>query len=134
MHGRKKINATRAKIKRRLVLQADNDNLKDFAFKISVNAALCDRSDKASPVIIAELIKKMMDKQVWHGVLVSYITRNKREKIIRCSMYLKEEFTASGEFEKLKTRLVAGGDQQDKGLYENLCLSSLTHLPLQCWP
>ena len=37
---------------------------------------------------------------------------------------LKEKFLASGEFEKLKARLVAGGDQQDKTLYDDL--SALT--------
>jgi hypothetical protein len=35
-------------------------------------------------------------------------------------MFMKDKFTASGEFEKFKARLVAGGDQQDKDLYENL--------------
>jgi hypothetical protein len=32
-------------------------------------------------------------------------------------MFLKEKFTASGEYDNLKARLVAGGDQQDKELY-----------------
>jgi hypothetical protein len=36
-------------------------------------------------------------------------------------MFLKEKYLASGEFEKLKTRLVAGGDQQDKDMYDDLC-------------
>ena len=67
-----------------------------------------------------------MEKHVWHGLLVSDLTRDERDKVIRCLMFLKEKFTASGEYEKLKARLVAGGDQQDKGLYEDLCLSSPT--------
>jgi hypothetical protein len=41
-------------------------------------------------------------------------------------MFLKEKFTTSGEYEKLNATIVAGGDLQDKGLYENLCLSSST--------
>ncbi len=57
------------------------------SFKTSVNAALRDRGDEARPVIIAEL-KQMMDKQIWHGVLVSHLTRNERDKIIRCCMFL----------------------------------------------
>ena len=43
-----------------------------------------------------------------------------KARIIRSSMFLKEKFLASGEFEKLKARLVAGGDQQDKTLYDDL--------------
>ncbi len=71
-----------------------------------MDAALRDRGYEARPVILAEL-KQVMDKQVWHGVLVSHLTRNKHGRIIRCSMFLKERFTASGEYEKLKARLVA---------------------------
>lgn len=35
-------------------------------------------------------------------------------------MFLKDKYLASGTFEKFKARLVAGGNQQDKSLYENL--------------
>jgi Reverse transcriptase (RNA-dependent DNA polymerase) len=35
-------------------------------------------------------------------------------------MFLKEKYLASGEFEKLKARLVAGGDQQEKDMYDDL--------------
>ena len=34
-------------------------------------------------------------------------------------MFLKEKFLASGEFEKLKARLVAAGNQQDRDLYDD---------------
>jgi hypothetical protein len=77
-------------------------------------------------VILAEL-KRIMGKKVWHGVLVSnHITRDHYDKIIRCSMFHKEKFTASGEYDKLIARLVASGDQKDKKIYENICLSSQT--------
>ena len=39
---------------------------------------------------------------------------------LQYSIFMKDKFTASGEFEKFKARLVAGGDQQEKELYENL--------------
>ena len=35
-------------------------------------------------------------------------------------MFLKDKYLASGEFERFKARLVAGGNQQDKGLYHDL--------------
>jgi len=41
-------------------------------------------------------------------------------------MLLKEKFTASGEYDKLMARLVTGGDQKGKKIYEGLCLSSPT--------
>jgi hypothetical protein len=68
----------------------------------------------------------MMEKYVWHGVIVSDLARNERDKVIRCSMFLKENFTDFGEYDKLKARLVVVGDQQNRKLYEDLCLSSPT--------
>jgi hypothetical protein len=62
----------------------------------------------------------MMDKGVWHGVKLSHLTHAERKAIIRSTMFLKDKYFASGVFQKFKARLVAGGDQQDKGLYENL--------------
>ncbi len=35
-------------------------------------------------------------------------------------MFLKDKYMASRMFDKFKARLVAGGDQQDKELYDNL--------------
>ena len=61
-----------------------------------------------------------MEKDVWHGMIVSNLYRDKRDDVIRCSMFLKQTFTASREYDKLKARLVVGGDQQDKELYEDL--------------
>ncbi len=66
MLTRDKINANRANIRRHLVLQAGTDSLKDFAFKISGNAALRERGDEARPVILDEL-KQMMKNHVWYG-------------------------------------------------------------------
>jgi hypothetical protein len=64
----------------------------------------------------------MLDKGVWHGL--SHLTHVERKTIIRSSMFLKDKYFASEVFEKFKTRRVAGGDQQDKGLYENLSSST----------
>jgi hypothetical protein len=65
-------------------------------------------------------LKQMVDKGVWHGIKVSGLSIAQRRAIIRSSMFLKDKYSASGVFDKFKARLVAGGDQQDKGLYENL--------------
>ena len=35
-------------------------------------------------------------------------------------MFLKEKFNPEGDFLKLKSRQVAGGDQQDRALYEDV--------------
>ena len=102
------------------IANQDVDNLDGYsAFTISVRAALRDRRDEATPVIMAEL-KQMLDKRVWHGVHTSSLTPLQRSAIIRSSMFLKDKYLASGAFERFKARLVAGGNQQDKGLYDDL--------------
>ena len=70
-------------------------------------------------VILKEL-GQMLEKKVWTPVDIQRLPREEKARIIRSSMFLKEKFLASGEFEKLKARLVAGGDQQDKTLYDDL--------------
>ena len=90
-----------------------------MVFAMSVRAAMRERRDDAEPVIMAEL-QQMHDKRVWHGVLAAELSQEERRSVIRSSMFLKDKYLATGEFEKFKARLVAGGDQQDKGLYENL--------------
>jgi hypothetical protein len=87
---------------------------------MSVKAALRDRPDDAMPVIEAE-IKQMLSKKVWHGVNVHGLSDAQRRKILNSSMFLKDKYSASGVFEKFKARLVAGGNRQDKEMYEDLC-------------
>ena len=91
----------------------------EYAFKISVRMAMRDRPEEARPVIMAEL-QQMVDKRVWHAVHLRDLSHGDRKRIIRSSMFLKDKYLASGAFERFKARLVAGGDMQDKSLYENL--------------
>ena len=92
---------------------------REYVMNISVNEALRTRGKDAEYVILKEL-EQMIEKKVWTPVNVQKLPREEKARIIRSSMFLKEKFLASGEFEKLKARLVAGGDQQDKTLYDDL--------------
>jgi hypothetical protein len=91
----------------------------DFTLTMSVRAAIRERGEEAAPVIRAEL-QQRLDKRVWHAVDHQTLTPIQRKSITRFTMFLKDKYTASGAFEKFKARLVAGGDQQDKTLYDNL--------------
>jgi hypothetical protein len=54
----------------------------DFAFKISLDAALQERGSETRPDVMAEL-EQMVNKRVWHGVLVSNLTLKECTAIIR---------------------------------------------------
>ena len=103
----------------RQLLRTGNFIDKEFAMTISVRAALREHGEEARGVILSEL-RQMITKRVWRPVKMTGMTRDERRRIIRSSMFIKEKFFSSGAFEKLKARLVAGGDQQDRSLYENL--------------
>ena len=91
----------------------------EHAMNITVREALKTRGDEAERVILKEL-QQMLTKKVWTPVDGKTLTAEQRSRVIRSSMFLKEKFLPTGEFEKLKARLVAGGDQQDKSLYDDL--------------
>lgn len=95
------------------------DDHGDYVMNITVKNALKTRGAEAEKVIMKEL-SQMMSKRVWEPIHVSSLSGTDRSRIIRSQMFLKEKFLPTGEFEKLKARLVAGGDQQDKNLYEDL--------------
>lgn len=86
---------------------------------ITVREAIRTRGEEAERVIMKEL-NQMINKRVWTPVDGKKLSAEQRSCIIRSSMFLKEKYLASGEFEKLKARLVAGGDQQDKDMYDDL--------------
>jgi hypothetical protein len=67
---------------------------------------------------------------VWTPIDARKLTALQRSRVIRSSMFLKEKFFATGEFEKLKARLVAGGDQQDKNLYDDLSAPTVSTCPV----
>ena len=81
-------------------------NLSDYVMNITVKQAMKTRGEDAERVIMKEL-SQMVDKRVWrHTHRLSALDRG---RIIRSQMFLKEKYLPTGEFEKLKARLVAGG-------------------------
>jgi hypothetical protein len=89
------------------------------AYKLSVKKASM-KNEKASKESITKELKQLVDKGVWEVIEKVHLTKNQLKSVIRSSMFLKEKFNGDGSFDKLKARLVAGGDGQDKSLYDNL--------------
>jgi Reverse transcriptase (RNA-dependent DNA polymerase) len=89
------------------------------AGNISVKTAILTRGAEATRVITAEL-KQMLEKGVWEPVKGYTLSSEERRRIIRSSMFIHSKYNPDGTFNKLKARLIAGGDQQDKSIYDDL--------------
>jgi hypothetical protein len=91
----------------------------DPSANVSVKQALRTRGDDAEKVIIKELTQ-MDVLGVWEAVKAANMKSAERMSVIRSSMFLKRKTDPDGSFDKYKARLVAGGDMQDRKLYEDL--------------
>jgi Reverse transcriptase (RNA-dependent DNA polymerase) len=68
---------------------------------------------------ITKGIKQMLEKHVWEGVMLDSLTPKQKKCMITSSMFGKAKYTADGIFDKLKSRIVAGGHLQDRDMYDN---------------
>ena len=86
------------------------------AYNISIKRALQSHGDSALKALFTECTS-LLEKSTFHPVSKKTLTEDQLKKVIRSSCFLKEKNTAEGVFEKLKARIVAGGNQQDKTVY-----------------
>jgi hypothetical protein len=85
-------------------------------FQMGIKPALRKHGELAVQSVEKEL-RQMESKAVWEPVHVSSLNEDQRRRMIRSYLFIKEKYDASGTFDKLKSRLVAGGDAQDPALY-----------------
>lgn len=98
---------------------------REDAFVLTTAAALREFGKVAEESMLKEL-QSIHGKGVFSQRRLSGLTLAQRRKIIRSSMFCKEKFLSTGIFEKLKSRLVAGGNLQDKSTYAESETSSPT--------
>ena len=90
----------------------------EYGFNISVKRALEEMRDAAMESMVAEMKQHVLDKKTFHPVFSS--EKPEGTRAIRSHMFLKEKRDANGVFQKVKARLVAGGNAQDKTLYDDI--------------
>ena len=97
----------------------------EVGLHITVSKAL-KKMPKAALREMYREMRQMVTKDVFEPVYKQSLTSQQRKDAIRSSMFLNEKFLPSGEFDKLKARLVAGGNMQDKSLYEDISSPTVT--------
>jgi hypothetical protein len=97
----------------------------ESAYILRVNKALEMYGDKAEASVTKEL-SSIHHKGVFSQRRLRDLTPAQRKSIITSSLFLKEKFLSTGAFEKLKSRLVGGGNLQDRDKYSEDETSSPT--------
>ena len=95
-----------------------HNSVYSYAFNMTVKDGISKLGDIAVDSIKKEM-QQMCEKDVWEGVLINSLSPLQKNNIITSSMFLKDKYTAEGKFDKLKSRLVAGGHLQDRNIYDN---------------
>jgi hypothetical protein len=87
-----------------------------YAHRMSVKQAMNQQDEKKrteSQKAIEAEIKQLMDIKAFLPTKWETINEQTRKKIIPSHMFLKEKLLANGEFDRMKARLVAGGNFVD---------------------
>jgi hypothetical protein len=84
---------------------------------------------KGEEAIDCEL-RSMVTKEVFTPVFYDKLAEEEKKTIIPSFIFLKEKFKPSGELDKIKARLVAGGNHQNKKLFPNISspTANITHI------
>jgi hypothetical protein len=99
-------------------------------YHMTARKAIKESPDEAIPVIKKELVT-LLDKHAFHGVKYDDLNPDQRKGIIRSQMNVTQKYAPSSDGngrvkDKLKARLVGGGDCQDRSLYTRADTSSPT--------
>ena len=108
-----------SKLKRWKLQNADRIAPKILSFRISVRQALRDNDPvkvTAAKRAIHDEVEQLINMKTMTPVLRAIIPQNHRKFIIPSFIFLKEKMKADGAFDKLKARLVAGGNFVDTSL------------------
>lgn len=83
-------------------------------FNVSFGKAIKKFGKQPATAAVEAELRQMDAKDVWSPVPLSEV---RNAKTIRSFIFLKEKVDANGNFQKLKARLVAGGNDQEVELY-----------------
>ena len=91
---------------------------------MSVRAAMENHAGAAQDSMMKEVIN-ICSKVVFESVQVRALAKVQRRSIIRSSMFMKDKYLSTGEFQKLKSRFVAVENMQDRSIYDEGVMTSV---------
>ena len=97
---------------------------KDYVFNMSAKAAVNAYGEPATESLTKEMLQ-FVEKDAFAPIHRDDLTDEEIASIIPSLMFVKVKNLPNGTFDKIKSRLVARGDKQDKSIY-NEDLSSGT--------
>ena len=107
----------------------DYETIKDgcvFTTNMQAHQAVIQYGKRATYSSLREEIDGLLKRRCFTGVLRSNLSATQEKKRIRMSIFLKEKLDSKGNFQKLKSRLVAGGRLQLRDLFAPNEISSPT--------
>ncbi len=90
-----------------------------IVFHISLKKGIAKYGDRASEAATKELAQMVVYK-VWSQITRKDLAKVNWASVINCFMFLKEKYKPDGTFDKLKMRLVAGGNGQERLDYDDV--------------
>jgi hypothetical protein len=95
------------------------------ALSISIRQAMT-KNEQAAIAALKKELQQMIVLDVWEAISRNDVPLEERNKIVPSHVIFKEKYLPSGEFEKLKARLVADGNREDISHIERKLSSSPT--------
>ena len=105
--------------------QRDDDIGRAYSFHMSLARGLRKHGKLGFESLMKEL-QNIHDTGTIEGVDFSKLSQAQKGRTIRSFLFYKEKYFPDGKFDKLKARLVASGDAQDRSLYTESQTSSPT--------
>ena len=124
--GAKKLDSLQSLTKSSLyVSKRDDDIGRAYSFHMSLLKGLRKHKDAGFEAMLKELIT-IHETGTIAGVDYSTLTPAQKGRVIHSMLFFKEKYKPDGLFDKLKARLVAGGNRQDRSIYSESDTSSPT--------
>ena len=99
----------------RTVLTTLENYQSDHSYNISMKGAIKTHGDIAITALLTEFAS-LLSKFIFHPIAEKSLSDAELKAVIRSSCFVKEKIKPDGIVDKIKARVVAGGNQQDKSI------------------